>query len=673
MTRLLTRRTTAALTALVAGIAAMSGAAPASAADPVLASVTLRPITQAGLPLTGPFTVTADVAMNDSAQVSITPGALVFNNAMLWSRMTYLPAKTVTPAECPTSCIVEWTVDPTTQAAAWPTTAHVSVLTQVSTDGADPVPIPAVGAEFQSPVADIKGSTKDLERPASTITADYLPGVLHASGTANVTSPTPRATGESLRASLQTIPRSGTPAVEVASAAGTWGAADPVTGTTPGSVTVNTSAVAEGSYQLYVQGRTAAGQWGWPRYLGQVMVRHQPVVTTWPISPVLVGSPISTTLALRGPWLGGYNATGIRTRVDGGAPVTSPFGDYGGNDVAKYTAVTVPADRLPLGTHVLTVEVVDPDGQRIGAAQTITVPVVTFTETVSHGPLVVGQQVPVTVKGTAPAGLTYDSCDFAFYDAQGLNNTTSRTVCFNPQKSFTTTTNPIVRVAGPARFELIPQTTSGLSMKRTFPVTVYAARAVSLSAPSSSAYGAKATATIKVTDRTDAARAAVARSGVTVTLQRKVAGTSSWVSLGSARTDSYGKAAIAFANTANGRLRVVATSSVPGRTVVSAERAVTSVSTVAWSSLPTWARSGSLIYAKVYAKPYEKGAYVRVQARLKGTSPWRTYGTAYVSSTGYAKPAMRLYTRGTWEVRVVRVATTLRASGYSTVRRVTVG
>lgn len=672
MTRLLTRRTTAALTALVAGIAALAGAAPARAADPVPATVTLRPITQVGVPLAGPFTVAADVAMNDSVQVSVTPGTLVYNNAMLWSKMTYLPAKTLTAAECPTTCTLDWAVDPTTQAAAWPTTAHVSIRTQVSTDGADPVLVPAVGGEFLSPVADIQGSSKDLERPASTITADYMPGVLHASGTIRVASPTVRLAGETLRASLQTIPSSGTTAVEVASAAGAWGTADPTTGTTPGSVTLDTSAVAEGSFQLYVQGRTGAGQWGWPRYLGQVTVRHQAVVTTWPVSPVLVGSPVSTTLALRGPWLGGYDAVGIRTRVDGGAPVTSPFGDYGAGGVAKYTAVTVPADRLPLGTHTLTVEVIDPDGQRIGTAQTITVPVVTFTETVSHGPLVVGQQVPVTIKGTAPAGLTYGACDFRFIDQAGQNNTVDGTVCWF-EKSFTTTTNPIVRVAGPARFELIPETTSGLTMKRTFPVTVYAARTASLSAPSSSAYGAKVTTTIKVTDRTDAAKAAVARSGVTVTLQRKVAGTSKWVSLGSAKTDTYGKAAIVFTNTANGRLRVVATSSVPGRTLVSAERAVTAVSTVAWSSLPTSARSGSLVYAKVYAKPYEKGAHVRIQARLKGTTTWRTYGTASVSSTGYAKPAVRLYTRGTWEVRVVRAATALRATGYSTARRVTVG
>jgi hypothetical protein len=43
-----------------------------------------------------------------------------------------------------------------------------------------------------------------------------------------------------------------------------------------------------------------------------------------------------------------------------------------------------------------------------------------------------------------------------------------------------------------------------------------------------------------------------------------------------------------------------------------------------------------------------------------------------VSSIGAARAGFRLYARRTWEVRVVRVATTLRATGYSTVRRVAV-
>ena len=91
-----------------------------------------------------------------------------------------------------------------------------------------------------------------------------------------------------------------------------------------------------------------------------------------------------------------------------------------------------------------------------------------------------------------------------------------------------------------------------------------------------------------------------------------------------------------------------------------------------WSSLPSTVRSGAVLTAAVYAKPYEKGATVRVQARALGTTSWTTFTPAAVSSTGYAKPTARLYTRGAWEVRVLRVATTQRATGYSPIRRVSV-
>ena len=152
-------------------------------------------------------------------------------------------------------------------------------------------------------------------------------------------------------------------------------------------------------------------------------------------------------------------------------------------------------------------------------------------------------------------------------------------------------------------------------MTRTFPVTVYAARAATLTAPTSCAYGGKLTATVKVTDRTNYAKAPTAKAGVAVTLQRKAAGTSTWISVGTGKTDAYGKAVIAFTNTASGRMRAVITSAVPGRTITTTERPITSVSVVTWSSLPSTVRSGAMLTAAVYAKPYEKGATVRVQAR----------------------------------------------------------
>ena len=74
--------------------------------------------------------------------------------------------------------------------------------------------------------------------------------------------------------------------------------------------------------------------------------------------------------------------------------------------------------------------------------------------------------------------------------------------------------------------------------------------------------------------------------------------------------------------------------------------------------------SGARAYASVKARPYQRGALVRVQARRPGASSWKTFGSRSVSSNGAARAGFRLYARGTWQVRVVRVATTLRATGY---------
>ena len=129
---------------------------------------------------------------------------------------------------------------------------------------------------------------------------------------------------------------------------------------------------------------------------------------------------------------------------------------------------------------------------------------------------------------------------------------------------------------------------------------------------------------------------------------------------------------LSFANTANGRLRAVLGSTVPGRTVYTSERSVQSIATVTWSAYPAAApRSGTTLYAAVYAKPYEAGAKVQVQARYRGGA-WLTLSTAIAATNDYARPAFRLSTRGPWDVRVVRLATPYRVAGYSTARRVTV-
>jgi hypothetical protein len=643
--------------------ALVTGWAPAYADEPAPALVTWRALSAPGVPLAGAFTVTADVVMNASSTVTVTPQALLNPDEKYSLAPSIRPEpRTVTTQDCPQACVLRWTVDPTTRTVAWGSgLGWVSGF--VAADGASLVSPSGVSARYIPPVADLR-VVQTYERPETVITRDYLPTVLDTGGVLTATSTVPRSAGEVLHVSVRTLGKSPT---EVASATGPWGAPD-ATGATAGRVTLDTAKLPEGEYGVHTQSRNAAGQWSVDRY-SPLEVRHAPVNSWLPIQPILLGSKVDLWLQARTYALG-YSPWTVKVSIDGGAPAelrSSPAG----SDVYSSTLFTIPAAQLPLGTHSVTATVFDYDGNPVGAAAVTKIPVVTFTETISHAPLVVGDQPTVTIKGTAPAGLTYSGCDFKFLDAAGTNPYADGTVCWH-QQSFTYAVHPIVRVAGPARFELTPQTTTGLTMTRTFPATVYAARAATWTAPTSSAYGAKLTATIKVTDRTNYAKAPTAKAGVAVTLQRKAAGTSTWVSLGTVKTEAYGKAVIAFTNTASGRLRAMITSAVPGRTITTTERAITSVSVVTWSSLPSAVRSGGVLTAAVYAKPYEKGAAVRVQARALGTTSWTTFTSAPVSSTGYTKPTARLYTRGTWEVRVLRVATTQRANGYSPIRRVSV-
>jgi hypothetical protein len=207
---------------------------------------------------------------------------------------------------------------------------------------------------------------------------------------------------------------------------------------------------------------------------------------------------------------------------------------------------------------------------------------------------------------------------------------------------------------------------------RDFPVTVYANRTATFTSPAKANYNTAQTATVTVKDEKKLGTSSGAGAGIKVTLQRKKAGTTSWVTVGSGTTGTTGVAAVKYTNSATGRLRAVVAGAVPGTTVTTGERAVTSVATVTWSSLATSVRSGSTLTAAVYAKPYEKGATVRFQARKYGSTSWTTFGSGTVATSGYAKASGRLYSRGTWEIRIQRVGTTTQAAGYSSIRRVKV-
>lgn len=653
------------LAALVA-VGVLAPAATATAAD--AATVVVQPLTDAGVPLTGPFDIRADVTMNAAGSVDLKPVLLYATKTS--SSQVFLDSKTVTPDTCPGTCQVQWSFDPTAKAIAW-ADGSVSISVAV-TQGSDPVVYArATGGTFVSPVADLRGATPTpFERAETVNTPGYATNVFDTTGTVRVTSATARAAGEVLYLSLRK--GTGTTAQEVASYPGAWNGPDPVTGATTGQVKLDVTTVAEaGTYYAYVQGATASGQWGAPRYLGVLSVRHNPVSTWAADSPILPGSASNVLVTVRYPTTG-YTPVSLEVRVNTGAVLTfqANLGAYDQNG-NQYQVITLPASALPAGTTAATGRLVDNSGAVVGPQVTFPVVVAAFTETVTAPPLVVGHQTPVTIKGTAPAGGTYSYCDFKFYDAAGLNPYADGTVC-QSQKSFTKVTNPIPRAAGPGRFELTPVTTTGLQQLRTFPVTVYSDRVATLTSPATSSYNSALKAVVKVSDRYDVTKSPRAASGVAVSLQRKVAGTSTWSTIATGKTDTYGNATVTFANTTSGRLRVLTSSAVPKQWVVSGERAVTSVSTVAWSSLPTSAYRGALVTAKVRTSPYESGATVRLQARRQGTSTWYTLASKSVASTGYATPTFRISSAGTWQVRVVRDATTRHGVGYSSVRTLAV-
>lgn len=365
----------------------------------------------------------------------------------------------------------------------------------------------------------------------------------------------------------------------------------------------------------------------------------------------------------------GYPTT-LEVRVGAAAPMTFPAAFSGSS-----MSVTLPAENLPEGTTSVTARVLDQNGASIGNSAVVPLAVVAFHETVTAGPLVVGVQSPVTVKGTAPGGLTYTGCGLSFYDPAGWDGFTSDVVCAN-QKSFVSTATTTPMAAGPAHFEVQAQaSTTGNILTgpvETFPTAVYANRSATYTAPATGAYNAPMTAVVNVTDMVVLKDPARAAANVPVTLQRKVAGTTTWTTIATARTDSTGKAALRFANTANGRLRALVASAVPGRTLTLPERAITSVGTVSWYSVVSYARAYAPVTARVTAAPYESGARIAVQVRRLGTTTWTTVATGNLGTTGAAAGTFKLTSRGTWQVRVGRYATTRIATGYTSIRKLTI-
>jgi hypothetical protein len=654
------------LPAVVAALAAVTlvCAAPRATADEAPQPYPLVSLSSPSGTVTGSFTITAEVDLAGASGVSIRPD-------IRYTSGLGVGEKTVTAQDCPSTCQVNWEVDTT----SWEHAIGSGTLPiDVSWSSTDPVPVYGGLVRYLAYDAPVEASwvsatTRDPDPDAEL----YYPAVFNIGGTVVASSELPREPDEVLDVRLYAgayNPDNTTPVLHTTT---TWSTSPNGDGRYTGQAHLDTSALPEGDYVLYMKSRNAAGQWG-AHGGDRLVVRHTPAVTIDAASPALqtFGGGTTVSARLMRPMTATWSA--LRVSVDGATPQVLSNTYWSVPDDASKPVTSTASLPQPLspGTHTITTEVLDTTGKGMGQPRTSTVRVVEFTnESATVPPLVLGQTSHVTLKGTAPTGLTYQSCYFGFYERTGMIG--GGGACAPGATSYTKSIAWTPQSVGTGKVEFANTTVQGpAGPLHTIPVTVYARRGATLSAPSSSAFGARLTATVSVRDVKTWTGSPVAAPGVAVSLQRRTAGTTTWVTIMNGKTNSYGNVALPFTNSVNGRLRAVVTSTVPGRTLTTSERSVTSVSTVSWSSLPTWVRSGSTAYAAVYARPYEKSALVRVQTRRIGGT-WATLGSAYVSTSSYAKAGFRLYSRGTWEVRVVRPATTGHGAGYSSTRRITVG
>lgn len=401
-------------------------------------------------------------------------------------------------------------------------------------------------------------------------------------------------------------------------------------------------------------------------------VRHRPVTGLASLpsylvadEDLLIGVEVNRPLPDRVSW------STVQVTIDGGSPLALPAESWDvPSDTAKpVTGLVRLSPSLTPGPHTVTTQVLDSTGNPIGIPATGTVRMLGFEEKAAAGPLVVGQPSSVLLTGTAPTGITYRECSASLIDA--VSAVSEPALCTPGSSSYAKTVRWTPQAAGSGEVDQWVSSEQGVDSRQTTPVTIYAQRSVALTAPASTSYGGKVKATVTVRDLRRRNGAPAAAQGVTVSLQHRAAGTTTWSTLGTGHTDPSGQVVIGFVSDVTGRLRAIVPSTVPGATVLSAPHGMTSTSTVVWRSLPKSAHRGAVIRASVRAQPFEKGITVRVQAR-RGTGQWTTVRSTGSTPSGVLTTNFRLSKRGTWLIRAVRIGTALHAAGQTTVKRLSV-
>jgi hypothetical protein len=441
-------------------------------------------------------------------------------------------------------------------------------------------------------------------------------------------------------------------------------------------VNLDLRAVPDGHYRLQTRARGTNGFYG-PGTLVHVRVTHAnpAIFDTGVAASLVVGyAGLGGNLKVEGPLLSGSRPAGARMSVDGverSIVLTPAWGPFKWEDPATKQTVgfTMEGPELGLGSHQVTMWLLDTAGRVIGKPTERTFVVSDFRAKVTAPTLVVGRKSTVGISADAPAGRLLDSCEVGLVGPGGVQPQSLGWWCQTPIAGLRTSAAVTPRVAGQNQFWSNLRA-DGYPWSFGQAVTVRAARRATVSAPAVK-YGTRGTARITVQDSRSLNVWSAAAAGIVVTLQRQPTGSTAWSTVGSVKTVAGGIASIPFTSSANGRFRALLASSVPGETVISPTIAAVSTATVVWRSAPTSATRTRAVTYQVAAAPYETGAVAHLQVR-KGTTIWTTVRSVAVPSTTITGLAYAFPSTGTWYVRVLRGATTQHAAGLSTQIAVTV-
>ncbi|HEY3507517.1 hypothetical protein [Kribbella sp. NPDC051137] len=438
------------------------------------------------------------------------------------------------------------------------------------------------------------------------------------------------------------------------------------------------ASVPDGPYELQAKARNAAGFYGSGQHLF-VRVNHKdPVLFDTGTGSLVSPAHVSGNLKITGPLVSGSKPGTVRLTVDGvdrAVSVTPTWKTVNWQDPAtswQNVQFVMGEPQLTLGTHQISLSLLDTAGRLIGKPAATTITVTDFSAGVTAPTLVVGRTSTVAFRADPPTSAPFDSCVVGLAGPGATGVTVGdwcSTVHVLPNLRTSAAVTP--RSAGANTFTFYLHTSDGYVRNIPVPATVYAARRATVSAPAVP-YGGRSAAKVVVQDMRSLNTWSAAPAGVTVYLQRQAVGTTRWVTLGSAKTVTGGVASIPFVSAVNGACRAVLASSVPGETLITRPIGAVSSAVVSWRVAPRTAVHGRAVAYEALANPYDAGASAILQVRKVGATKWTSAKTVAVPTTritrfGYAFPSA-----GTWYVRVYRPATKQHAAGLSSILTVKV-